>query len=461
MKKLLFVMIMSLLVITLGACNKGNSIVDNPKNCVPSNDPDNPNFCGEEIIILHGAVSEVDPFNEQYSGLYQQEKQDLQRAVEEKYNVQITYKKYPDNAAWGPERVKALINASTAQEPIGHIYAISSNWIADLASAKAIVPITDFDKDYGSEHFTDSMKTYSRYKDDLYGFETGKIYNDVGLMYNQDLLDYYGIEDPAKLWNEGKWTWEKFRSTLLDLKEVLPEDYYPMSGDPGLLAIQMIASNGGTILDPDFYQVTVAGTPAVQALNFLNGLYTTTGVWDPNYGGDSSPAFVGGKVGMHLGELWFVNADNRFGQRDFVLSYVPLPIGKNVDEDLSNYRMASTSASVWALSSGYEEPAKTGGITDEFIYRIWTEMQYWIPEEELDSELEMNIAAKFNNTESVEAYLDVKNRNYYEQILDFVNGYNSGLYDGLKSAIKEGDALSKMESLKESIQTQVNDKLNR
>lgn len=58
-----------------------------------------------EIVIMHGAPYEVDPFDAAYSGREQQARQNKQREVESRLNVKVVYKAYPAAAAWGPDRI--------------------------------------------------------------------------------------------------------------------------------------------------------------------------------------------------------------------------------------------------------------------------------------------------------------------------------------------------------------------
>src|SRR5690606_14248433 len=60
-----------------------------------------------DIVIMHGAPWEVDPFDPAFSGREQQARQAKQREVEQRLNVRVVYRAFPPAAAWGPERVNA------------------------------------------------------------------------------------------------------------------------------------------------------------------------------------------------------------------------------------------------------------------------------------------------------------------------------------------------------------------
>ena len=67
---------------------------------------------------MSGDPRENDPFIKDYTGGHALEKQTLQREVEERYNVKVTYVPYPANAAWGPSRVQARIEATIDGKPL-------------------------------------------------------------------------------------------------------------------------------------------------------------------------------------------------------------------------------------------------------------------------------------------------------------------------------------------------------
>jgi len=92
-----------------------------------------------EIVIMHGAPYEIDPFHADFSGTEQNARQTKQREVEDRLNVKVVYKAYPASAAWGPSRVEAIINSSVAGAHLADIYWTTSDWIQQLADNNAIV----------------------------------------------------------------------------------------------------------------------------------------------------------------------------------------------------------------------------------------------------------------------------------------------------------------------------------
>ena len=70
---------------------------------------------------MAGNVREVDPFHPNFSGTRQRQRQELQEAAEEKYNVKVIYKPYPDNAAWGQDRL-TLYSSNYIRAPLADIF---------------------------------------------------------------------------------------------------------------------------------------------------------------------------------------------------------------------------------------------------------------------------------------------------------------------------------------------------
>src|SRR5690606_15902192 len=90
-------------------------------------------------------------------------------------------------------------------------------------------------------------------------------------------------------------------------------------------AENMIPLNGGSLINANTGRVAFAQNPALETYAFLNSLYTK-GLFElvPAYDA-GSPQWQAGKVAMHPGNLWFINAANRWGGLEFELGFVPYP----------------------------------------------------------------------------------------------------------------------------------------
>ncbi len=408
-------------------------------------------FDGEIIVILHGALHTVDPFHEDYTGQYQDEKQALQTYIEEYYNVEIRYQLFPDNAGWGPDRQTAIINGVISGDPIGHIYALDSRWIGTLAEAGALANLSPYESEVTHDFYAENTHAFGMYKDGFYGIQAGVTLATSGLYFNMDLLESIGKESPAELWNDGEWTWADFNLYVADVQAALDglgEGYYAVGGAYSYWGQYMVPANGGYLVNPFTKTVALTQTKALDTFQFLHDL-NNTGAWEPTPSYDSgSAAFTLGKVLMHPGELWYITSDARWGNLEFNLGYVPYPIGD--DTSMNDYQIGVYGIGVWAISSGFEKADNPDGINDEILYKIWTGIQYWSdPADEL-SEFETILETRYHDLASIEAHMSVCQKVYFEQLFNLgISGFDptAGFYTISNRAIKDGNIRSEFEAI--------------
>ena len=409
-------------------------------------------FGGEKIVILHGALYTVDPFHEQYSGQYQDEKQALQTAVEEYYNVEISYELYPDNAGWGPDRVTGIINGVISGDPLGHILALDSRWIGTLAEAGALADLSAYESEVTHEYYADNTHAFGTYKDGFYGIQAGVTLATSGLYYNMNLLDSIGKESPSVLWNDGEWTWDDFNVYVADVQAALDglgEGYYAVGGAYSYWGQYMVPANGGYLVNPHTKAVALTQSKSLDTFQFLFDL-NNTGAWEPSPSYDAgSPAFTLGKVLLHPGELWYLSSDARWGSLEFDLGYVPYPIGN--DTSIEDYKIGIYGIGAWAISSGFEyDEADPYALSDKVIYQMWTDLQYWSdPADEL-LEFETILETRYNDLDSIAAHMSVCQRVYFEQLFNLgISGFDStaGFYTISNRAIMNGNIRSEFEAI--------------
>lgn len=74
------------------------------------------------------------------------------------------------------------------------------------------------------------------------------------LLYNQNLVSKYDLEDPYTLWKQKKWTYKKFLEICTTFKEETPSDYLPWTsmnwGDyPNMLGVGLVKYDGGKFVN--------------------------------------------------------------------------------------------------------------------------------------------------------------------------------------------------------------------
>ncbi|VEU82814.1 extracellular solute-binding protein [Acholeplasma hippikon] len=373
-----------------------------------------------EIVIMHGAPNEIDPFDPSYTGKQQKERQDLQRKVEQELNVKVVYKPYPSNAAWGPSRVSAIVNASVSGTPLADIYWTTSDWTQQLAKGNAIVPLDKyFEKGLG-ENITEEAKQIGSYNGKVYAMMTGKPTVDVGLYYNMDLIEDLGIKNPTEMYLEGNWTWSKFEAWAEQAQAALAskgDGYSALGGVVGVWAQNMVPLNGGSLINTVTNRVAFHQQAALDTYDFLSKLYVDKGVFEQNGSYDSgSAAWTSGNVLIHPGSFWFLNAENRWKGLNFNLGFVPYP---SSDTYKGGYVSRVSGLAVFNIAAGLSETK------EELAFRVWNALQLWQTDEEFRDEFELTLISRLNDEKSVEAYLAI----YDKTQLDLLNALGISQYD--------------------------------
>lgn len=407
-----------------------------------------------EVVIMHGAVYEIDPFHEDYSGTEQLERQEQQTAVEAQYNVYITYKNYPSSAAWGPNRVSSIIQASVAGEPMSDIYWVTSDWIQELVAGNALADISQYLNTTGS-NIPDAYHDIGEYQDGIYGFESYSPTIDGGLYYNADLISSLGVANPTDLYLAGNWNWTTFEQWTTQVQTALDgqvDEMYALGGMLSYYAEAMTTLNGGSLINKQTGRISFAQAPAYETYDFLNTLYSK-GLFEqsPQYDA-GSPLWQSGKVAMHPGSLWFVTSDARWGGLTFELGFVPYPVGDSYTDE---YVSPISGVAVMTVASGMDAEKEA------LVFEVWNELQLWKTKEESDLAFELTLLTKFDQQKYVDAYLDVYDKVY----LDIVNAIGISAYSesgwarNINIAIKDGSSRTAMSEIKPVYQTHLDDYL--
>jgi len=408
----------------------------------------------EVITIMHGAVYEIDPFDENYTGTDQLARQELQRQVEEQYNVIINYQNYPASASWGPSRVSSIIQSSVAGEPLSDIYWITSDWIQELVNGNAIADVSKYMSTIGA-NIDPAYSDIGEYQGGIYGFESYKPTMSGGLFYNADLVTSLGVANPTELYLDGDWNWSTFEDWATQVQTALDgqaDEMYALGGMLSYYAKYMITLNGGSLINKQTGRVSFAQNPALETYDFLHTLYNK-GLFEPNPQYDAgSPLWMSGKVAMHPGDLWFVSADNRWGNIPFELGFVPYPVA---DDFTGEYTSPISGVAVMSVASGMT-PER-----EELVFRVWNALQLWETDEQERDNFELSLLTKFDQQMYVDAYMSVYDNVY----LDITNAIGISAYSengwvrNINTAIKDGTARTVVDAIKPIYETALDDYL--
>lgn len=392
-----------------------------------------------DIYFMSGNPSENDPFLTSYTGQNQKERQNLQTAVEEKYNVKVHYVTYPANAAWGDSRQSAMIQANINGKPLADVYYhISSDWIPNLATGGAIAPVDEFLKPGGyGENVPLSVKNAGKYKNKSYGFSTEGLNIEAGFYYNADLVGSLGVQNPTDMYLAGNWTWSSFKAWALQAKASLKTDEYVLGGVISEYAENLVPLNGGEFINEARGTVAFGQQAALDTYAYLKELVDAE-LFEP--AGDraydaGSANWLSGKVLFHPGHFWFVASNDRWGTNiNFELGFVPFPMSDAYIAEGGQYRSPIYGPSFPVMAAGMTAQRK------ELVFKVWWDMQRVVPQEQGIEEFTNLLKQRFAKDNYVDAYLTVYDKAYRSVLYgigigkysanSFARAINTGVPDG-------------------------------
>jgi len=482
-KRILLVMIImfSLVLISCKKPDNGNG------NGNGNGDEEKYDLGGMDFVIRANVANRVDPRSEEYERMYRNEKLANIEMVEEKYNVKVKYLNYPSNASWGTERDNWIIEQAKLGTTDSHVFEVTSNSVANLATQNAILPLDDLIDEFGNEGLWAKKRGFGTVLGKSYVYDDVYSQAEEGIYYNSDLLAQYLGEsrriEPTKLWESGEWTWDAFEKLALELNEMLDHErgdseggaQYVMGGRTYDWLYPMVGTNGGQLVDNEF-QSHVNSEPVMDTLNFLNGLYDVNGMWidDAVMSNPVQQEFRNGNVAFHAGENWYLIVSNWWGDLEFNLDFVPYPVGPRVESGDAEYvqTKVKTEAS-FVISSAFSKDNIPAGyedmyLHDEIIFKIWNDLCYFPEVDEATGEADLeNIKDNYYSTrllpfyaseQSREAHLDIYHLAQIDHFYSVTEG--EAIYrEDIEDAIRNGDVRSKMESLHSELQATLDAKI--
>ena len=337
-----------------------------------------PDLGGYQIKIMAAghAMFEHDPFLEGYTVSDKTAKQTAWLDIEKKFNCDLAVVAFPDVAPWGPARYNWLNEKAALNDAETDIFVSTTDWLKVLADGGSIVDTTEYYNLYGKNQMAPAMKAASTYKGGLFALPTvasAGLHVDSGIFYNVAFVERLGLTSPAKLFNEGKWTYTGFSNWVKEADALLAEDESVLSGRPFIYWQGMVNAGGVKLADTLTLTMNFKHAYAITAANVLKELYGLG--WGTNAWDAGATSFNEGKSLMQGGGLWFVRTDNRWpktlwdagGNSRF--GYVPFPYPDSVT--LENTRIGNVGGACYMQAAGRPYPT---GVTAKDIYRAFTEM---------------------------------------------------------------------------------------
>lgn len=247
-----------------------------------------------------------------------------------RYGGKIEY----TNVDWD-SRFDKLAKAINGNSGIDFFPASDLDTIPRGAIKEMFVPIDDY-IDFEDPLFKDMKPIMDRFvwKDKHYVIANAVSGDNCVVIYNRETIEENGLEDPAKLFSEGKWDWNAFQKQL---KQFCDPEEGRWGIDGWWFEEGLSATCGVPYIDlKDGKLINNLKDPAIERLqNWMYDLGTTNcvAIGNGDYGWSAQPNFIGeGKTLFYPCGCWALYNDSwkkDFGDRAM---FVPMPKDPNSSE---------------------------------------------------------------------------------------------------------------------------------
>jgi multiple sugar transport system substrate-binding protein len=191
-----------------------------------------------------------------------------------------------------------------------------------------LAPLAAKDPSFKFDDFFPLAMSEGSYQGGFYGLNQG--FGAEIVYYNKTMVQQAGLEDPYELYQQGRWTWDRFREYAMAMTRKGPDGHVTQFGcaiPQFPMNVPLIWAFGGDLLSPDGQRSRLGEPGAAQAFQFLADL-----IWidhaAPTPAQDANSAFVfeSGKLGMRLD--WMGMAPRyRSAAQGFEWDICPIPKG--------------------------------------------------------------------------------------------------------------------------------------
>ncbi len=332
----------------------------------------------EPVVIRYGThwVAGLDPNNvDEVTGEYTMAENERQaglaalQAVKDELNVEFEFVQFAQDT-----RVE-LMTSVLAGDPVCEIANIWGGAESTILAQNVLQPIDEY-----ASLFADD-ETKWMLDDQIYGHNyllsfTERFVPRWPLVYNVTLIEKAGLEDPAKVFKDGNWTWSKFKEYLEKLNAFYANtpvnddrNHYDVIKayvtDHRFAGLSAMYSNGGAIYGSN--GLTVDSQETVDALAFVKelfdeGLLLNPGVYDDNYTPrwcEAASDFQGGNtVFTDCPDWWLGGNGTELAKRNESQGIVPWPRPDSLAVDSPAYGQVMTISDSVGILKGID-PAKT------------------------------------------------------------------------------------------------------
>jgi len=396
------------------------------------------------IKILSGSPNEIDPYSPYYTGNRKEERKAQLAEIAKAYNITIKYEAYPNEASWGQKRANWINNLFASQiTDQGDIFQISSDWVPILAKERSIakLEVLTHDLETGAYQQIGGYFTTLKYQQNneknklfqknniVYGYSTGGVHADFFLYYNKDLVDYYELEDPAQLWNEGRWDWTTFTNYLdtaqnaFNSNPIDNAEMFAIGGWCASISRGVLSGRGAKLIDPYAKKVLFTSQATIDCIEDLRNIVRAK-EW-ARIVGDVCDGFVRGIQLFQPGEMWFLSSTLRFVDNcDFEVAVVPYPTADGDATTKELFTIPMRSETGWAIRNTENDES---GLTTIVLANILDDINRGLkPEVNIENQSEEEIYRTYlkkiiTNEASIDAIMSIENNLTKYSYLDYTN----------------------------------------
>ena len=342
---------------------------------------------------------------------------------QERYGGQIEFHQTTYGA-----RYDNLANAINSDEGIDFFY--GGNWDAFPKGAVRgmFVPYDDY-IDLDSDLWKDVKAANDAmvWNDKHYMAIVEVTGDQCAVIYNRKTMDENGLDDPAELFEKGKWDWDAFEDMLSEFVDTSDERYgidswYFESGLSASTGVPYIGLENGKLVN------NLRNEAIEDYQNWMYGLwqsdYIALGVGD--YGWTSRDYYIGeGKLLFYPCGLWALGTEKSqwsktFGEDVF---FVPVPKYDKADE-----YYIPTSVNAYCFVKGGHNPEGVGKFLDCFRFSKISDGAQEISDEQFVKDYEWT-------DEMIEMKNKMNEMALANPVFDYYNGISSDVTDILDSSV--------------------------
>ncbi len=395
-KKLLSaVLCMAMVMTLLAGCSKSNEGGDGTTTTAPTaaptstdntatqapvsndegNQADNQNTDkpAETVVIRYGShwIPELDPNNvDDVTGEYTMAEDRRQaalaglQAIKDELNVEFEFVQYAQDT-----RVE-LMTSVLAGDPVCDIATLWGGSEATVLAQNILQPIDKYASIFDDDETSWMLDPQVYGHNYLLSF-TERFIPRWPLVYNVNMVADAGLEDPAKVYLAGNWTWSTFKTYLETLNAFYAntpatEGHYDTVkayvSDHRFVGLSAMYSNGGAIYGDTGVEADTDKT--IEALNYVRSLYDeglacNPGVYDDGY----TPRWCEGADDFQKGntvftdcpDWWLGGNGDKLAERNQSQGIVPWPRADRLSADSDEYGLAMTLGDSVGILKGISE----------------------------------------------------------------------------------------------------------